>query len=814
LYDAVFSHAPFGVVCQKADGVIDYANPAAERLLGLTADQMAGRTSYDPCWRAIHEDGSHFPGDEHPSMVALATGEPVRDVIMGVWQPDRCAQVWIRIDAIPQFRPGDDRPCRVYTTFVDITHCRQAERDLQFRGRAIESALCGLALADLAGRITYVNPALLELWRFATAEDALGLWAGEYWAEPERAAEVIAAVHETGSWAGELLGRRCDGSTFAALVSASLVTDNAGTPIGLCATFWDLSERLVAEDALRRSQAELAVRNEIAQVLLATQDEGVYSAVLAVVQAALASPQGLFGYIDEDGAIVLASLPPGDLEQCRVPGRPMVFPPESWGDTLWGQALRERRARYANQPFKVPAGHLAIDSFLAVPLVHEDRSIGLLAVANRDGGYTDEDMAFLERVAADIAPTLWARREAARHQRLLAEAERQRLAMEQHLQQVAKLESLGVLAGGIAHDFNNLLTTIVGNAGMAREDLPAASPVHDCLQQIDAAAWRAAELCRRMLAYAGQSLLAREPVRLQLLASEAVRQLEPGSSGRPRCELHCAPDLPVVRGDRSQLGQMLQCLLANAAEAVAEAPGAADPRITVSLGVGVYDADELRAPMFGEAPAPGRYVCLEVVDNGGGMEPAVLQRVFEPFFTTKFTGRGLGLPAALGIVRAHHGAIDIHSAPGCGTTVRVLLPVESAPATDSRDQPKAWRGQGTVLVVDDEDNLRSLGRRMLQRWGFGVLTAADGRQALDVFASHRDEIVLVLLDLTMPNLGGEATFDELRRRAPELPILIASGHAEADVLPRFAGKDLTGFVPKPYPPAELQQRLRAILDPA
>jgi len=389
-------------------------------------------------------------------------------------------------------------------------------------------------------------------------------------------------------------------------------------------------------------------------------------------------------------------------------------------------------------------------------------------------------------------------------------AEDKRLQLERQMQQTQKLESLGVLAGGIAHDFNNLLAIILGNASLALDDLPARSPAYDSLQAIEETALRAAELCRQMLAYSGKGRFVVENIRLGDLIGDMVSLLKASISKKAVLNLNLKESLTPLRGDPSQVRQVVMNLVINASEALGERGGA----ITLSTGVMECSTDDLGDAYLDERPAEGLYVWLEVADSGCGMDRETQRRMFEPFFTTKFTGRGLGLSAVLGIVRGHKGGLKIDSTPGQGTTFRVFFPVaqeERSLGGHSGEMPSNWRGAGIVLLVDDEESVCVMGARMLERLGFKALTAMDGHDALEIYQAQRDEIVLVLLDLTMHCMDGEEAFRELRQIDPKVRVVMSSGFTQSEVAPRFAGRQLSGFLQKPYTLYELALCLRKAL---
>jgi PAS domain S-box-containing protein len=376
------------------------------------------------------------------------------------------------------------------------------------------------------------------------------------------------------------------------------------------------------------------------------------------------------------------------------------------------------------------------------------------------------------------------------------QAEEDRMQLERQLQHAQKLESLGVLAGGIAHDFNNLLTSILGSAELALLDLDGRHPVRERLAVIRDASVRASELCRQMLAYSGKGSFVVEPVDLSALVDGMRELLRVSVARRAALTSELGADLPTVRADATQLRQILLNLVINASEALGEAAGT----VTIRTGVERCDRSVLRSGVLGEELSEGRYVWLEVLDTGCGMDEPTRARIFDPFFSTKFAGRGLGLASALGIVRSHRGTILVDSAPGRGSRFRVLLPAAEPAAAHVAAEPDSgsFRGQGLVLLVDDEPGVRTVARSMLERLGFEVRVAASGREGVQALRDDPQRFALAIVDLTMPDLGGVEVAGELWRDRPELPVILTSGYSIHEVSNRFVDDPRVGFLAKPF----------------
>lgn len=374
-----------------------------------------------------------------------------------------------------------------------------------------------------------------------------------------------------------------------------------------------------------------------------------------------------------------------------------------------------------------------------------------------------------------------------------------------------KLHSLGVMAGGVAHDFNNLLVGILGNASLVARSLPVDSPARPTIAIIEQAAQRAADLTRQLLAYAGKGRLIVEAINLSDLAAELKDILASSLNNGAVIDLDLATNLPPVEVDATQVRQVVMNLLTNAADAMVTAGGS----IRVSTGVMYADRDYLSLTYVPSDAPEGTFVFLEVSDTGKGMDQATLERIFDPFFTTKFTGRGLGLAAALGIMKGHHGAIKVESNPGHGTTIRILLPPTTKLITQQTIEAKPSaiptnRGTHCILIVDDDPLVRQLACACLQSVGYTTIDAEDGASALELL-KHNPLIAVVLLDLTMPGMNGPEIMWAMREAGLPTPVVLTSGYAEQEAVEALGEIGPSGFVQKPYTPDALIHEIDRVI---
>ncbi len=394
-----------------------------------------------------------------------------------------------------------------------------------------------------------------------------------------------------------------------------------------------------------------------------------------------------------------------------------------------------------------------------------------------------------------------------------ARAEAERREMESRLARERKMAAIGRMAAGVAHHFNNMLYAAIGNLEMAREDLPPESDAGHHLFEAETATRRAADMSRLLLTYLGQGRGTFQPLDLSEAVGKALREIQGEIPSGAPLEADLPETGPAVSADGAQLAQLLRALVTNAREAVGADPSG---RVTVSVETAAAPTipETHRLPLDWEA-GEGPYTCLAVADTGKGMDGETIDAAFDPFFTDKFTGRGLGLPVVLGIVKAHGGCVTVESRPGAGSTFRVFLPITAEPVTPAAGKANAAPDPipkgGAVLLVEDQDLVRRMTRLMLRQLGFEVLSAADGKGAVEIFREESDRIRLVLCDLSMPGMDGWETLAALRRIRPDLPAILTSGYDRSQALAGAHAEQPQAFLQKPYQRAALKGAIERVL---
>ena len=640
----------------------------------------------------------------------------------------------------------------------DIQQRIKAEQDLKASETRLQAILDhspnSIFVKDLAGRYVLVNRHHAHLWNRQVGEflgrDDMELFPAEIAVSFDDGDQRVLSTNTAIRYEITI---RLPGATnpITAIVQKFPLRDAEGRVYGLCGIFTDITDRQQAEAELQENRRQLS--NLISQL-----PGAAFRCRFDEKLTMLFASEGMLtltGYPAEDFVMGRMLLP-----QLTVPAdRPLIR-------SGVAQAITDR------QPFEIE-----------YRLAHRSGQEKWVLVRGRPIYDESGALRFLEGLAIDVTA--------------LKLAEQEKISIERKLLAAQKLESLGVLAGGIAHDFNNILTSVLANASLARHDAGAGRPVDRSLEQIEIAARRAADLCQQMLAYAGKGKIVTGRVNLSELVRGTAALLEVTLSKSTRLDLRLADNLPPVLADLTQLRQIVMNLVINASDAITSQAGL----ITVTTFTREADAALLHYSLGNPDLPPGNYVGLEVTDNGSGMSPQTIARIFEPFFTTKFSGRGLGLSAVLGIVQSHRGALFVESQLGRGSTFRLLLPADAAaadPAGRAKPVAPAQTLYGTVLIVDDEEAVRTVAGAVLHRHGAKVLFAANGTEALSLYRQQRDQINLVLLDLTMPGLSGEDVLRELQQIGGPVRVIVMSGYSEDETMQRCAELGAVAFLRKPF----------------
>ncbi|MBI5949039.1 MAG: PAS domain S-box protein [Chloroflexi bacterium] len=741
-YRSLFERVPEGLYQSTIEGRLLTANPALVRLFGFESEEEL---------LAVNDIGQLYadPDDRQDMLQRLRDGGGSFNGELRLRRRDGSEIIVLENSRWVQGENG--QVLYLEGTLTDITARKQAEDALSKSeerfSRAFHASPAATRIVNFAdGRFIDANQAFLEIIGY-DLDEVVGKTAHELglWSDTTVRDRVAAELSHQGSVTGlERQLRHKDGETRDVVDFYELI-EIAGQPC-ILATSVDITGRKRAEEALRKSEERFsrAFHASPAATSILTYRDGIFVDVNPAYEE-------LSGY-----------------------GREEVLGKKEQDLDIW-QRRDEIRA-----------------------LARTLRQTGTIAsnerqLRRKDGELREvlESYALIE-VDGELC-VLTASLDITERKR----AETERLDLERKLLETQKLESLGVLAGGIAHDFNNLLVAIMGNANLAMMELPPSSPVRPYLEEVETASERAADLARQMLAYSGKGRFVVERVELSAMVQEMGNLLHVSLPKKVALYYNLTAGLPPVEADPTQLRQVIMNLVINGAESIGDNPG----RVTVSTGVLHANRAALASAYLSPDLDEGDYVYVDVSDTGSGMDAATKARIFEPFFTTKFTGRGLGLSAVLGIVRRHGGAIKVESEPGEGTTFRLLLPAAppEAPGPSKEAPATGAAGRtGCVLIADDEPTVRTVTARMLERMGFRVIAAADGEEALELFAANRDEVTLVLLDMTMPRLDGRETVRALHELAPGLPVVLMSGYSEQEAAASFAEGGLAGFIQKPF----------------
>jgi PAS domain S-box-containing protein len=761
-----------GVVVHDVNGRIIACNDSATRILGLTAGQMAGVTSIDPGWRAIHEDGTPIPFEALRGMLTLRNGEPQAGVVLGVYKPDG-ELTWISMDSRAVLREG--RPQAVVATFMEVTeHIAEAKRaqsrlresiterklaeaelrQSEERFRSLyENTTMGLYRTTPEGRILLANPCLVNMLGYDSLEELAQRDLSEAGFEPtydrdgfKRRMEAEGVVKGL-----EALWKKKDGTFIFVRESAKAIRDAEGRIVHYEGTVEDITER-------KQSEARLDRVKKIVRMALRVGKAGAWE----------------------------LDLKTGEL----------FWTPEYY--ELLGVA---------------PGFRPTVESFLA--LVHpEDRDL-VRASLHRSAR---EGSPFHDQFRMSLSDGIhWMERRgvvlrdaADKPERIIAitaditerkNAETERESLQGQLLQAQKMEAIGQLAGGVAHDFNNLLMVIRSYSELLQQEL-VSERQRGRVQQILNACERASDTTRQLLAFSRRQTIAPRLLDLNGVVRNLWKMLPRLIGEHIALEQQLADNLKFCKADPTHIEQLVLNLVLNARDAL---PGGGKLRVETANVYLERTQDGTPARV-----APGWYSMLAVADDGIGMDPATKARVFEPFFTTKGIGKGtgLGLSTVYGIVEQNGGSIMVESEPGRGSTFKVYLPsvedVMVEPGGVLQEPVAVVRGSATILLVDDEAALRDAGAEFLRSYGYRVMVAANGEEALQ-FARSPEQIDVLVTDIVMPGRSGRELAEQCRALRPDIRVLYMSGYSGTAGIPDVLLTE--SYVQKPFSFAQLARRI-------
>lgn len=792
-----------------------YVNPRMAEMLGYSPAEMEGAHLFD----FMDERGK---ADAQVKLKQRRQGKSAQHDFEFIRKDN--SRMHALIETSPIFDDHQQYAGAV-ASVMDISKRRRAEDALKAERAKLKAYFENLPLSafnvEPSGLISDCNIVAVEVLGYRHKSDLVGksLIETVYHTNSHLKAGVLFEQCRNGQKIKNEILQICSASVEPkyALLHADAIYNNREDPEYIFITHLDITERVNTESALRsseeevrRSAYELSLRNRIAEVFLTVADEDMYAQVLSIILETAGSKYGVFGYIDDKGDLVVPTMSRMVWKQCEVPDKTYVFPKDKWGHSSWPQAIREKRTICLNKPSTIiPPGHIPIERHISLPIIHRDRVVGVVQVANKDTDYTPEDIDLLETMVSSIAPVLDARLNQGRQKEIRKRVEADRRALQEQLTQAQKMEAVGRLAGGVAHDFNNMLSIILGYSEMVLEELTKTHPNNEPLTEIHAAALRAKDLTRQLLAFSRKQVLTVKTVDLNTVVTGFEKLLGRVIGEDIDLKLFLSPEPLLVNADTAQLEQVLMNLAVNARDAM-ENGGVISIETTC-----VEQTREDAETRPGTVPGP--YALLSLSDTGHGMGPDTVKRIFEPFFTTKGKdkGTGLGLATSYGIIKQHGGNIWAYSEPGLGTMFKIFLPLTTDRIeADSRtaDKPKPVTGSSTVLIVEDEPTVRNLAGRILTHYGYTILELENIDQLEDVVGKYEGPIDLVLSDVVLPKMNGPEVYAEIRKHKPEARVLYMSGYTEEVITRQGVLNRGVRFLQKPFTVQSLLAKVREALE--
>lgn len=723
----VIAGAPVLIFALDREGVFTLSEGRALAKLGLQPGQVVGMSAFE-LYREV-------PGFAEAFCRALA-GEEVTLI-------SRVGQLDFEAVYAPYFDQHGNINGVIGVGF-DITERRQAEEELRCKEAAIASSINGIAIANLEGRLTYVNQAFLDLWGYSSAAQLLGRSAISFWQEPEAATEVVAALQESGSWSGELVALRIDGTRLTLQVNANLFTDNADKPLGMLASFLNITERKQAEEALRLK--DQAIATSLNAIVIADADGRIIYVNPAFVR--------LWGYNAAEDVLGKSAADFVDaptlfqiLNQVRTQG-------------VWQGEMVTRRK-----------DGKTFDVLLAANLVRDSAG----KVINMVGSFID-----------------------------ISEAKH----FQAQFIQAQKMEAVGRLAGGVAHDFNNLLTVMQGYLELVLMRFEPDDLTYQELMEVCKATESAAGLTQQLLAFSRKQIIAPQVLSLNGIIAGMQKMLQRLLGEDIELQTVLAARLDNVLFDPGQSEQIIVNLAINARDAMPDGG-----KLTIETANVQLDEQYIRTHIDVQ---PDDYVMLAVSDTGFGVSEEIKTHIFEPFFTTKLPGKGTGLGLAMvyGAVSQNGGRIEVYSEPGKGTTFKIYLPRVQEAAVQLKAKPAELlpRGTQTIILVEDDEQVRQLAAYLLNRQGYRVYAFRDGETALTAVAAMQEPPDLLITDVIMPGMNGNTLAEQIRLLQPAIKVLFTSGYTANVIVRHGVLKEGVEFLPKPYSVTSLARRVREVLD--
>lgn len=693
---------------------------------------------------------------------------------------------------------------RILSTARDITERRKRQVEYE---KILNTSIDGFWVIDTKGIIEEINPAGAQLLGY-TPEEMLNLRVAdlEVNENPEEFERHIETIKKIGHEKFETRHMHKNGHPVYVEVSTSHIPHFREKFV---AFIRDITDRKKLERESRINQMRLEAVQSLYNMSEHTEKD-ICDTALAKMVMLSESEIGFLGFITESESVMeIHAWSANAMEKCAIYDKPFVFPLEMAG--LWGEPVRNRKTMIFNDYTSanegkngLPGGHVDISRFMAAPVFDNNQIAAVAAVGNKKEPYDNIDSQQLEL----FMRSWW---EIIKNRRIYEEKEM----LEARLQEAQRIESIGRLAGGVAHDLNNMLAPVLGYAELLIVQANPVDPdIIEPLNEILTAGKRARDLVGQLLAFGRKQMLEFEPINLNLVVQRLNNLIRKTIREDIRINIHPARSLPDIKGDSSQLERVIMNLVLNAQDAM--------PRggvLTIETAMVLVEPDQDLPEEYSPMP-PGSYVMLELSDTGHGMDRETMKQVFEPFFTTKEMdkGSGLGLATSYGIIKQHGGEIRVSSKEGTGTTFKIYLPAYYGNSEQARDETKlsadtgaAAKGSETILLVEDEKNVRDLAVKALQQLGYRVVEASNGHEAISLLASRREPVDLLVTDVIMPGLNGGQLYEEISSLRPELKVLYMSGYTD-DVLFSYGLTETdTHFIRKPFSIKEFASSVRKAL---